>query len=102
MARIVKPLANRILVRKEAKKEQMQGGLYIPESATEKGATSIGDVLDVGIGIYNDKGEFVRPLNVKKGDKVIFGKYAGMEIVLGDESLLLMEEVDIIGEIVEV
>lgn len=102
MPRTVRPLADRIVVKKEARVEKKsQAGLYIPESATEKGGALVGDIIDVGEGIYNEKGEFMRPLNVKKGEKVIFGKYAGVEFFLNDEELLLMQEVDILGVVEE-
>ena len=102
MARKVVPLANRILVRKEAiQQERRVGALYIPDSAQEKGGAVVGDVIDVGEGIFNEKGEFIRKLHVEKGQKVVFGKYAGIEVVLNEENLLLMEEVDVIGVVID-
>lgn len=98
MARKVRPLADRIVVRKEAKTEKKtETGLYIPETAADKGGAIVGEVIDVGEGIYNEKGEFLRPLNVKKGEMVIMGKYAGVDFFLNDEQLLLIQEIDVLG-----
>lgn len=98
MSRKIRPLADRIVVKKEERTDRKsEGGLFIPDSVTEQGSAAIGDVIDVGEGLYNEKGEYLRPLNIKKGEKVIFGKYAGVEVVLNNENLLLMQEVDILG-----
>lgn len=100
MTKRIRPLADRLLVRKEDKKDRKsEGGIYIPDAVSEQGQSAIGEVLDVGEGIYNDKGELVRPLNIKKGDKVVFGKYAGIEVAIpgADQVYLLMQEIDVIG-----
>ena len=98
MPQRIRPLADRIVVRKDVQTDRKTDtGLFIPESVTEKGGASTGVVLDVGEGIYNEKGEFLRPLNIKRGERIIFGKYAGVEAHLGQDELLLMQEIDILG-----
>lgn len=94
----IRPLADRIVVKKEEKtNRKSEGGLFIPDSVSEQGSAAVGQVIDVGEGIYNEKGVFLRALNVKAGDRVLFGKYAGVEAVINDTAYLLMQEVDILG-----
>jgi chaperonin GroES len=101
--RKIKPAAERILVKKEEVKEvRTEGGIILTERRKEEGATAFGDVIDVGKGKLDMDGNVIRPLFFKPGDKVLFGKYAGMEAVIGKEAFLLMEEVDIIGTVEEV
>ena len=86
----VRPLHDRILVRRVAEEEKTKGGIIIPDTAKEKPAE--GEVIAVGGGKPNDKGT-VRPLEVKKGDRVLFGKYSGNEIKIdGIEHIILREE----------
>jgi len=86
----VRPLQDRILVRRVAEEEKTKGGIIIPDSAKEKPAE--GEVMAVGPGKANDKG-VVRPLQVKVGDRVLFGKYSGNEIkVEGVEHIILRED----------
>jgi chaperonin GroES len=86
----VRPLQDRILVRRVAEEEKTKGGIIIPDSAKEKPAE--GEVMAVGPGKANDKG-IVRPLQVKVGDRVLFGKYSGNEIkVEGVEHIILRED----------
>jgi len=86
----VRPLQDRILVRRVAEEEKTKGGIIIPDSAKEKPAE--GEVMAVGPGKANDKG-VVRPLQVKVGDRVLFGKYSGSEIkVEGVEHIILRED----------
>ena len=86
----VRPLHDRILVRRIAEEERTKGGLYIPDTAKEKPAE--GEVIAVGAGKPDDKGK-VRALEVKKGDRVLFGKYSGNEIKIdGIEHIILREE----------
>jgi chaperonin GroES len=86
----VRPLQDRILVRRVAEEEKTKGGIIIPDSAKEK--PSEGEVIAVGPGKANDKG-VVRPLQVKVGDRVLFGKYSGNEIkVEGVEHIILRED----------
>jgi chaperonin GroES len=86
----VRPLHDRILVRRVAEEEKTKGGIIIPDTAKEKPAE--GEVIAVGNGKPNDKGG-VRALEVKKGDRVLFGKYSGNEIKIdGIEHIILREE----------
>ncbi len=86
----VRPLADRILVRRIEEKETVRGGIIIPDTAKEK--PQEGEVIAVGNGKPDDKGG-VRALEVKKGDRVLFGKYSGNEIKIdGIEHIILREE----------
>ena len=86
----IRPVQDRIVVRRVAEEEKTKGGIIIPDSAKEKPAE--GEVVAVGPGKANDKG-VVRPLDVKKGDRVLFGKYSGNEIKLeGVEHIILRED----------
>jgi chaperonin GroES len=86
----VRPLQDRVLVRRVAEEEKTKGGIIIPDSAKEKPAE--GEVVAVGAGKADDKGK-VRPLEVKKGDRVLFTKYSGNEVKIdGHEHLLLRED----------
>jgi chaperonin GroES len=86
----VRPLHDRILVRRLEDTETMRGGLYIPDSAKEKPQQA--EVVAVGDGRFNDDGERM-PLDVKAGDRILFGKYSGAEVkVAGDEYLILRED----------
>ncbi|MDH5722184.1 MAG: co-chaperone GroES [Alphaproteobacteria bacterium] len=89
-----RPLHDRVLVRRAEPETKTAGGIIIPESAEEK--PSEGVIVAVGSGYVNDNGE-VRALDVKKGDKVIFSKWAGTEIKIDGEELMVMKESDIIG-----
>ncbi|WP_207101956.1 co-chaperone GroES [Paracoccus shandongensis] len=91
-----RPLHDRILVRRIDAEEKTAGGLIIPDSAKEK--PQEGEVLAVGSGLRNDKGE-VTPLDVKAGDRILFGKWSGTEIRLDGEDLLIMKESDVLGVI---
>jgi len=92
----VKPLGDRVLVRRLEEDEVVKGGIIIPDTAKEK--PQRGEVIAVGPGARNDKGEII-PMNVKKGDKVLFGKYSGTEVKIGDEDYLIMREDDILGTV---
>jgi chaperonin GroES len=90
----IRPLQDRLVVKRIAEEEKSKGGIIIPDSAKEKPIE--GEVIAVGNGKVTEKGD-VRPLDVKVGDRVLFGKYAGTEVKLeGDEVLILREE-DILG-----
>ncbi len=92
----VRPLQDRILVRRVPEEEKTKGGIIIPDTAKEKPIE--GEVIAVGNGKVNDKGE-VRKLDVKAGDRILFGKYSGTEVKIdGDEHLILRED-DILGVI---
>lgn len=90
----VRPLHDKILVRRMAEETKTAGGLIIPDSAKEK--PQRGEVVAAGKGRINDEGK-VMPLDVKVGDKVLFGKYSGTELKLGTAEYLMMREEDILG-----
>ena len=94
MAVKIKPLADRVIVRPMEEKELKKGAIIIPDSAKER--PQEGEIIAAGPGRTDDKGNKI-PMNVKKGDKVIYGKYAGTEIKLNGEEYLLMREDDILG-----
>ena len=88
------PLHDRVLVRRIESDEKTAGGLIIPDSAKEK--PSEGEIVAVGAGARDDDGERIA-LDVKAGDKILFGKWSGTEIKLNGEDLLIMKESDILG-----
>ena len=90
----IRPLYDRIVVKRIEQKEQMQGGLYIPDSAKEK--PQEGEVVAVGKGKRLEDGKVVA-LEVKAGDHILFGKYSGSEITIDGEELLIMREDEILG-----
>ena len=90
----VRPLQDRVLVRRVAEEEKTKGGIIIPDSAKEKPAE--GEVIAVGNGKVDDKGK-VRPVAVKKGDRILFGKYSGNEIKIDGVDHLILREDDILG-----
>jgi chaperonin GroES len=89
-----KPLHDRVVVKRVQSDEKTKGGLIIPDSAKEKPAE--GEVVAVGEGARKDSGELI-PMSVKKGDRILFGKWSGTEVVLNGEELLIMKESDILG-----
>ena len=91
----VAPLADRVVIRPMEETEQMRGGLYIPDTAKEK--PQQGEVLAVGPGRY-DEGKRV-PLEVKVGDKILYGKYSGTEVMIDNEPVLILRETDILAVI---
>ena len=88
------PLHDRVLVRRVESEEKTAGGLIIPDSAKEK--PSEGEIVSVGAGARDDDGERI-PMDVKAGDRILFGKWSGTEITLDGEELLIMKESDIMG-----
>lgn len=90
----VKPLADRVVVRALEETEQMRGGLYIPDTAKEK--PQQGEVIAVGPGKFDEKGARV-PMDVKVGDKVLYGKYSGTEVSLEGETYLILRESDVLA-----
>ena len=91
----VRPLQDRVLIKRlEDETEKTKGGLYIPDSAKEK--PQQGKVMAVGKGRVSEDGKVI-PLDVKAGDKILFGKYSGSEIKVDGEELLIMREEDILG-----
>jgi len=89
----VGPLADRVVVRSLEDSEQTRGGLFIPDTAKEK--PQQGEILAVGPGRF-DEGKRV-PMDVQVGDKVLFGKYSGTEVVIDGESLLILRENDVLA-----
>ena len=89
-----RPLHDRVLVRRVEAEEKTAGGIIIPDTAKEK--PQEGEVISVGSGTLNDKGE-LRPLDVKAGDRILFGKWSGSEVKLDGEELLIMKESDVMG-----
>ena len=89
-----RPLHDRVLVRRVTAEEKTAGGIIIPDTAKEK--PQEGEVIAVGSGTLNDKGE-LRPLDVKAGDRILFGKWSGTEVRLDNEELLIMKESDVMG-----
>jgi chaperonin GroES len=90
----LKPLHDRVLVRRVESEEKTSGGLIIPESAKEK--PSEAEVVACGEGARKDSGELIE-MAVKVGDKVLFGKWSGTEVTVDGEELLMMKESDILG-----
>ncbi|KZY47811.1 co-chaperone GroES [Roseovarius sp. HI0049] len=88
------PLHDRVLVRRVESEEKTTGGLIIPDSAKEK--PQEGEVVAVGAGVRNEDGERIA-LDVKAGDRILFGKWSGTEITLDGQELLIMKESDILG-----
>ena len=89
-----RPLHDRVLVRRVAQEEKTAGGIIIPDTAKEKPME--GEVVAVGPGARSDDGE-IRPLDVRVGDRVLFGKWSGTEIKLDGEELMIMKESDLMG-----
>ena len=92
----IRPLQDRVIIRRIEEGEQIRGGIIIPDTAKEK--PQEGEVIAVGAGKKLDSGERVA-LDVKEGDRVLFGKYAGTEVKLDDQDYLIMREDDILGVI---
>ncbi len=94
MATKLTPLHDRILVRRIEEGESVRGGIIIPDTAKEK--PQEGEVIAVGKGKVNEEGK-VRPLDVKAGDRILFGKYSGTEIKLDGEEFIIMREEEVLG-----
>jgi len=94
MAASIRPLHDRVLIRRINVEEQLGGGIVIPDTAKEK--PQQGEVIAVGEGKFRKDGTRQRP-DVKEGDRVLFGKYSGSEVTIGDELLLIMREDEILG-----
>src|SRR5829696_9849444 len=89
-----RPLHDRVVVRRVDTEERTAGGIIIPDTAKEK--PQQGDVLAVGPGGRDESGKLT-PLDVKEGDRILFGKWSGTEVVIDGEELLVMKESDILG-----
>jgi chaperonin GroES len=90
----IRPLYDRIVVKRIEEKETMQGGLYIPDSAKE--TPQEGEVVAVGKGKRLEDGKVI-PLDVQVGDRILFGKYSGSDIKLDNEEFLIMREDEVLG-----
>jgi len=89
-----RPLHDRVLVRRVKEEEKTKGGIIIPDTAKEK--PQEGKVMAVGTGIRGDDGK-ITPLDVKAGDRILFGKWSGTEVTIDGEELIIMKESDILG-----
>jgi len=92
----VTPLHDRVLVRRLEERETARGGIIIPDTAKEK--PQEGEVIAVGAGICNEKGRRI-PLEVKPGDRILFGKYTGSDIKIDDQEYLILREEEILGKV---
>lgn len=90
----IRPLHDRVLVQRVEQEEQMRGGIIIPDTAKEK--PQQGEVIAAGEGKFREDGTR-QPLDVKAGDRVLFGKYSGSEVKIDDEEYLIMREDEILG-----
>jgi chaperonin GroES len=89
-----RPLHDRILIKRVEEKETVKGGIIIPDTAKEK--PQEGEVVAVGHGKKNDKGELIA-LDVKPGERILFGKYSGSEIKIDDQEYLILREDEVLG-----
>jgi chaperonin GroES len=96
MAVNITPLHDRVLVRRLEEKESVKGGIIIPDTAKEK--PQEGEVIAVGAGKLNEKGDRI-PLDVKAGDRILFGKYSGNDIKIDDEEYMILKEDEILAKI---
>ena len=92
----IQPLADRVVLRALEEAEQMRGGLYIPDTAKEK--PQEGEVVAVGPGKLDEDGDRI-PMEVKAGDRVLYGKYSGTEVKIDGEDFLILRESDILAKI---
>jgi len=90
----IKPLADRVVIRALDESEQMRGGLYIPDTAKEK--PSRGEIIAVGPGAISDEGKR-RDMDVKTGDRVLYGKYSGTDVTVDGEDFLILRESDVLA-----
>ena len=94
MATTIRPLHDRVIIKRLDEQEQMRGGIIIPDTAREK--PQQGKVIAAGEGKFREDGTR-QPLDVKAGDRVLFGKYSGSEVKIDDQEYLIMREDDILG-----
>jgi chaperonin GroES len=90
----IRPLQDRVIVKRIQEEEKTKGGIFIPDTAKEKPME--GKVVSVGKGKTADDGKLIKP-DVKEGDRILFGKYSGTEVKIDGEELLIMREDDILG-----
>ena len=91
-----RPLHDRVLVRRIEEEEKTAGGIIIPDTAKEKPME--GEILAIGPGTKNEQGK-ITPLDVTKGDRILFGKWSGTEVTMDGEELIIMKESDVMGGI---
>ena len=91
----IAPLADRVVIKSLEEAETMRGGLYIPDTAKEK--PQQGEIVAVGPGKFDEKGGQRIPMDVKVGDKVLYGKYSGTEVTLDNEQYLILREADVLA-----
>ena len=89
-----RPLGDRVLIKRVEEEQKTKGGIIIPDTAKEK--PQEGEVIAVGPGVRDDHGK-VNPLDVKKGDRILFGKWSGTEVKIDGQDLLIMKESDVLG-----
>ena len=94
MATTIRPLHDRVIIKRLDEEEQIRGGIIIPDTAREK--PQQGEVIAAGEGKFREDGTR-QPLDVKAGDRVLFGKYSGSEVKIDDEEYLIMREDEILG-----
>ena len=94
MATMIRPLHDRVIIKRLDAEEQMRGGIIIPDTAKEK--PQQGEVIAAGEGKFREDGTR-QPLDVKAGDRVLFGKYSGSEVKIDDEEYIIMREDEILG-----
>jgi chaperonin GroES len=92
----IRPLQDRVIVKRTQEEEKTKGGIIIPDTVKEK--PQEGEIVAVGPGARDEKGKIV-PLELKKGDRILFGKWSGTEIKIDGEELLIMKESDVMGVI---
>jgi chaperonin GroES len=90
----IKPLSDRVVVKPIEDSEEMRGGLYIPDTAKEK--PQQGEIMAVGPGRVSDEGQRIE-MELKQGDKVLYGKYSGTEVTVGGEQYLILREADVLA-----
>src|SRR5438067_10503114 len=90
----IRPLQDRVIVKRVEEEEKTRGGIIIPDTAKEK--PQEGEVIAVGPGARDESGK-IQPLDVKPGDRILFGKWSGSEVKLDGQDLLLMKDIDILG-----
>jgi chaperonin GroES len=91
---LIRPLHDRVLIRRIEEQETVKGGIFIPDTAKEK--SQEGEVVAIGAGKMLETGSIV-PLEVKEGDRILFGKYSGTEVRLADQDYLILREDEIVG-----
>tara|TARA_B100000945_G_scaffold130296_1_gene103982 strand:+ start:477 stop:761 length:285 start_codon:yes stop_codon:yes gene_type:complete len=90
----IKPLSDRVVVKPQEAEEKTASGIILPDTAKEK--PQMGEILAVGPGKSSDSGSLIK-MTVKKGDKILYGKYSGTEITVGNDEVLIMRESDILA-----